>query len=146
MEHLHPDFMEMIPSPTEDCLAPVGQLLQEHVLWLWLLFLFKTNEALLCYNCSTTQREWSRCGGDFVPTNLGFNSTRIKRNVLCEVMECKGASCVDSAERMLPTDRRRYTSPIHMLKQSTRCVCVEQIGATRRPAWCLLLHNIFISR
>uniref|UniRef100_A0A2H1VZ36 SFRICE_005414 n=1 Tax=Spodoptera frugiperda TaxID=7108 RepID=A0A2H1VZ36_SPOFR len=46
-------------------------------LWLWLLFLFKTNEALLCYNCSTTQREWSRCGGDFVPTNLGFNSTRM---------------------------------------------------------------------
>ncbi|KAF9418710.1 hypothetical protein HW555_004538 [Spodoptera exigua] len=35
-----------------------------------------------------------------------------ERNVLCEIMECKGASCMDSAERMLPTDTRRYTFAI----------------------------------
>ena len=44
-------------------------------LLLW-LFLFKTNEALLCYNCSSTQNDWNRCGGDFVPSGFTFNSTR----------------------------------------------------------------------
>ncbi|XP_052756025.1 uncharacterized protein LOC113512655 isoform X2 [Galleria mellonella] len=56
--------------------------------WLAIFNLIIRTQSLVCYNCSSTQRDWTSCGGIFASANLAFNGSRLI------LMNCTGENAM----------------------------------------------------